>query len=1143
MIKRNIFSSLKMQFVLIIMGAILPLFLLSIYNIQHMSQLESRNAEVKAQEQAYIAVRDFEVTIQNARHLLYSAAGDKEIVADRDYCQSYAEAVPYREPNIYNLVVLSREGTLICSSVPIKVPASIPTSPWFEKMILGQALTITPMDKLWEEVGLYSTVATVHADTIGLTDGVIVALIDQSWIKTVRERIQLPENSTISLISQDGFFLYRDPFKEEYLNRKASQEFIDAMSNAARKGSFSAIGLDGVERFYGFAKMDPIFGGNYVTVGIPKANALESLQNLLIQNIAIMLLVITIAITFASSFASTHILRIVNQLVETSKKLAGGDLTAQTGITDEEGELGFLAKTFDGTINEVRVKDEERQNALDDAMRERRYFELLVESSPDAIAIWDNDQSVWSVNPAFTELFGYAEADLKNHDLDDLLNTPETKEEGIQLTKQVKAGDSIRTISKRKCKDGRLIDVEISGVPIIVNEKKVGDFGIYHNITALIEAKQTAEASARAKADFLANMSHEIRTPLNAVIGMTNLLMDTRLDATQGDFVDTIRTSGEDLLTIINDILDFSKIEAGKLDIESTPFDVTDCVESAMQLLAQRANEKGLEMLYLIDQNTPAALIGDPTRLRQIMVNLLGNAIKFTQHGEIFLSVEATPVKDLSYEVHFSVSDTGIGISENARGRIFQSFSQADTSTTRKFGGTGLGLSISKKLAENMGGTMWYESEEGKGSTFHFTIRADATDAIQKKVVTDALAISKGKTVLVVDDNDRNRLILERQLQSWQMNCIPASSGFQALEILKRITTIDAAIVDMQMPEMDGLMLAKTIKEMPLYKTIPLVLLTSLGRQEGKEDKKVFSAQLSKPVRPSLLLETLLSFFANRPVIVRENQQLMNDFDQNMGTSHPLRILLADDNVVNQKVATRMLERIGYRADLAANGLEVLQAVDRQTYDLVFMDVQMPEMDGIEASRLIHDRIAKERQPRIIAMTAHALQGDRERFLAEGMDDYLSKPIQMNEMVRAIRGTNALMVDAKGQKMVEGSESSESSHVNWETLDSYYRVMGDETDAFLIELIQTFLPNAQKLINDLKESLLKKDLTTFHRSAHTLKSSSASLGAMILSDLAKNLEFDSVESFPKDSSKRTKVLQNELDKVTPEFLKYMDDKK
>lgn len=1129
-----------MQFVLIIMGAILPFFLLSIYNIQQMTRMESRNAEVTAQEQAYITARDFEVILQNARHLLYSAAADKDLVDDLDYCQSYADVVPRREPTIQNFIVLSRDGEILCASKPVIIPKDLGNTTWFQQILYGQALSITPINEIWQETGIYSTAATAHFNPIGLTDGVIVALLDQSWINSVRDRISLPENSTISIVSQDGTFLYRDPYKEDYLNARAAPEFLDVMADSELKGSLSTTGLDGVERFYGFAKLDPLYGGVSVFVGIPKEKALESVNILLNQNIVINIIVIAIAIAFASSFAGSRIVRIVNRLVETSKKLAAGDLTAQTELPDIGGELGFLARIFDETINRLRIKDEEREKALADATRERRYFELLVESSPDAIAIWDNNENVQIVNPAFFELFGYSDKDLKSKQLDELINSPETLEQGIQLTQKVKDGEAIRIITKRKRKDGRFLDVEISAVPIIVNGKQVGDFGIYHDITALIEAKQNAEASARAKADFLANMSHEIRTPLNAVIGMTNLLMDTNLEHTQYEFVETIRTSGEDLLTIINDILDFSKIEAGKLDIESTPFDLADCVESATQLLAPRASDKGLEMLYLIDQNAPVAVIGDPTRLRQILVNLLGNAVKFTERGEIFLSVDAAPLDAKNYELHFSVTDTGIGISEQARSRIFQSFSQADTSTTRKFGGTGLGLSISKRLAESMGGTMWYDSEEGKGSTFHFTIKAEVTDAIQKKVIADCFSISQGKNVLVVDDNERNRLILEKQLQSWKMNCIPAGSGFQALEILKRITNIDAAIVDMQMPEMDGMMLSRSIKGMPGYKKLPLVLLSSLGHQDVKGDSKLFSAQLSKPVRPSILLETLLSLFANRPVLVRENPQFASDLDKNMGVEHPLRILLADDNVVNQKVATRMLERIGYRADLAANGIEVLQAVERQAYDLIFMDVQMPEMDGVEASRLIHQRVPEDRLPRIIAMTAHALQGDRERFLAEGMDDYLSKPVQMNELVRAIRGTTALSTGLKSSKQVNDTETS---HVRWETLDSYYRVMGAETNAFLEELIQTYLPNARKLIADMTKSLDANDIRTFHRSAHTLKSSSASLGAMQLSELAKSLEFDSIDAFPKNSAERVNTLQVELELITPEYQKFLIEKK
>jgi PAS domain S-box-containing protein len=995
------------------------------------------------------------------------------------------------------------------------------------------------MDQSWDKKALFTTVTAAHYNDIGLTDGIVVALINQEWIKSVRGRINLPENSTITLFTQSGKVLYRDPYLESYIGQPLDKKVLDAIALDSRKGSYVGVGLDGMERFYGFSRLDPIYGGDLIQVGIPKNKALESVQNLLVQNVLITLVVVILAVAFTSSFAGSRILKKVEQLVETSKKLADGDLNAKTGIDHNSGELGFLAHTFDSTIEALKQRNQERQHAMDEVLMERQFFETLVASSPDAIAVRDNNYAVSSINPAFTTLFGYTIEDLKNNDYDELVNTPETVEQGKSLSRNVREGGSIHVIAKRRTKSGRMIDVEISGVPIVVNGKQVGDLAIYHDITELIEAKRNAEASAQAKADFLANMSHEIRTPLNAVIGMTNLLMDTNLDGTQCDFVNTIRTSGEDLLTIINDILDFSKIEAGKLDMESLPYDLGDCVESALQLMAPKASEKGLELLYLIDQDTPSALTGDPTRLRQILVNLLGNAIKFTEKGEVFLTVDSKPAENDQYEVHFAVKDTGIGISEKARGRMFKSFSQADTSTTRKFGGTGLGLSISKKLAENMGGTMWYESEPGKGSTFHFTILSKATEALRRQIVTDSLTISKGKTILVVDDNDRNRQILEHQLQSWQMNCIAAGSGFQALEILKRITTIDAAIVDMQMPEMDGVMLARSIRENVAYKKLPLILLSSLGRLEHADERGSFAAQLSKPVRPSILLETLLNLFTNRPVVVKENLHLGAEIDPQMGTKHPLRILLADDNVVNQKVATRMLERLGYRADLAANGLEVLQSVERQTYDLIFMDVQMPEMDGIEASRQIHKRIPAERLPRIVAMTAHALQGDRERFLAEGMDDYLSKPVQFKDMIRALHGSMPLEAE-KRVKKVEPEVAMVK--IDWNVLNAYYQVMGEDTDAFLVELVQTFLPNAQKLVDDLKETLAKKDLTAFHRGAHTLKSSSASLGAMLLSEMSKKLEADTNTEFPADSAERVDALQNELNLIIPDYKKFLQQK-
>jgi PAS domain S-box-containing protein len=1133
---KKFFASIQMKLVFLALAIVVPFILLITYNNIRMYQISSESAKLQSQEQAYIASQELESDIKNSGHLLVSVVEEPDIVTSTSKCQVLSALLLFREPSISNLIVFKPDGSVTCSGTPVNIPDGIANKDWFNSALKGQPTDFVPFQRDWKLDEPISLVVEPHKNVDDVVDGVVVILINQDWVKRTRSLVDLPENSTISIIAPDGTVQFRDPNFAEFFGKNVGDVFVEALTPSGNKGSFSAKGLDGTDRIYGFVELDPQFSGNYILVGVPKASALAAVNQLNLQNLIMETIVIALAGILSIFFSKRQIVSIINRLVDSSKKMAKGDLTIRTGLTEMDGELGFLGQIFDQTANTMQKHEEDRQVALDQLEQERQYFETLVNSNPIATAVLVNNQEIKTLNPAFTRLFGYDLPDLKGKNLDLILNTEATLEEGRSLTDGVIKGNSVRKISRRKRKDGSLVDVEIIGVPILVDGKQVGHIGLYHDITDLIEAKQAAEASVRAKADFLANMSHEIRTPLNAVIGMTNLLMDTHLDNTQQEFVDTVRTSGEDLLTIINDILDFSKIEAGKLDLENMPFDVSDCVESALQLMAPKASEKGLEMLYLLDPDTPLSLLGDVTRLRQILVNLLGNAIKFTERGEILTTVEAHKESDGLYEIHFAVTDTGIGIAPESYGRIFKSFSQADSSTTRRFGGSGLGLSISKKLAETMGGRMWFESVYGKGTTFHFTIKAKTVNDLSKKIVADGLSISQGKTILIVDDNERNRMILSRQLESWKINPLPASSGFQALEILSRLTNIDAAILDMQMPEMDGAMLAKAIRKLPGKKKLPLILLTSFGRREPPEISQLFVSQLSKPVRPSILYENLLGIFANQPVIVRENSHLISDFDRKMSEKHPLRILLADDNVVNQKVATRMLERLGYRIDLAGNGLEVLQSLERQPYDLVFMDVQMPEMDGLEASRQIQKRIPADRKPRIIAMTAHALQGDRERFLAEGMDDYLCKPVQIGELVRALKNTNPLTSEDRSKK---SSDKSSQESIRWKTFDQYYRVMGEEADSFITDLIHTYLPNARKLIEELKNSSGVNDLETFNRAAHTLKSSSASLGVMKISEAAKNLEYESKDSMPVDAIKRIKNIEVELKKVSLQFGQFL----
>ncbi|MFN8496029.1 MAG: response regulator [Caldilineaceae bacterium] len=677
--------------------------------------------------------------------------------------------------------------------------------------------------------------------------------------------------------------------------------------------------------------------------------------------------------------------------------------------------LALLATAFISWLFEdIREIAENRLRSSERRLR------MHVEQTQLAVIETNNQSCITAWNPAAELIFGYRSEEAIGRNIVDLLVLPEHRPAISALLNRLRYNrDVILNSNQNITKSGHVISCDWYNTPLVdENNDIIGKAAMAVDVTKrkeyeeeLRQAKELAEESTRAKSEFLARMSHEIRTPMNGVIGMTNLLLETRLEPEQRDFVETIRHSSESLLSIINEILDFSKIESGKMDLEAQPFNLPKCIEGALDLLALQAAAKHLELAYLLEAQVPTMLIGDVTRLRQVLVNLLSNAVKFTASGEVYVHGALKARDGNQVELQFSVRDTGIGIPEDKLSTLFQSFNQVNSSTTREFGGTGLGLVISKRLCELMGGDMWVQSSAGQGSTFYFTIRTSIDAAASTTETPDtALAMQR---ILIVDDNAMSRHILKQHTMRWQMKPLAVGSGTEAVDLIKRGEKFDIALLNMTMSELDGIVLAQQIRQLRPTETLPLIILTSISGSgiRQRAENLAIAAFLYKPVKPKELRDVLISRLYKAPSMEQPNSKsIMNNNEPTnraLAQTLPLKILLAEDNLINQKVALRILARLGYQADAVANGREAVEALRRQPYDVILMDMHMPEMDGLEATRRILREYTGDKPPYIVAMTAAAMPTDKVKCQEAGMHDFLAKPIQLNELMNLLQSRQA----------------------------------------------------------------------------------------------------------------------------------------
>ena len=1102
LISPSFFSSLRFRTLLLLAVIFSVVLSVAFYWATKQRKGDLASAIRQSQLQARLIVEQQSEAVRHTRQFLdlIVETGEAQTLVSDPNCPEVLRRYTKQDPHFAYIFFVDLTGNLGCTSFQYANAVNISDRAYFQKAVAGSDTVIgeATLGRVTTEKWIVPFARSFRSKS-GPLQGVFGVSMDLGWINGEFSRGSYPPGTTLGLIDGAGTFLARYPDPENLVGT-SGKDFpaFKALTELGGEGATMITAHDGVTRVFVFTTFLKTLGKPiYLWIGLPKDAVTAHTDRQFAEAMAIALILVISVFALAWLAGERYLIAPVLAIGRAAGKLSSGEYGARTQLQYGKDEIGGLARTFDSMAERLQARTGE--------LAEREAFtRALLDSSPSGLSLTTASGEFRHATAKWNELFGYTTDDLRSMKAPELYVDPVERSRFIQ---QVDRDGIVRNFEGSfRHKSGAIFKGLINASYVDVNgERQVASW--VHDITELNEAKLAAEEATRAKSTFLANMSHEIRTPMNAIIGMSYLALKTELTARQHDYLSKVHNAGTSLLGIINDILDFSKVEAGKLELEHSVFAVDDVLQNVSSLLAQKANDKGLELLFDVASGVPEALIGDSLRLGQILTNLVNNAVKFTESGQVVVTVRLGEESGRKAQLRFDIVDTGIGMDAEQVAKLFTAFSQADGSTTRKYGGTGLGLAISKRLVELMGGTVQVDSNPGKGSDFSFSAWFEIADeeALRLKTLPENL---RGLRALVVDDNESAREILSGLMRPYQWSVSTCRSGSEALDALTQAEhdrPYDIVFVDWKMPGMDGIETAKLITARE--KRPRIVMVTAFGHDElrAKALATGIDAFLVKPVSRSSLLDVIMELFApglgDVPTFAQSRDVLPN--------LEGKRFLLVEDNEINQQVAVELLGACGAAVDVANNGIEALKCLATNgpgAYDVVLMDLQMPEMDGIEATYRIRVDKRFDQLP-VIAMTAHAMLEERERCLAAGMNDHIAKPIEPHRMFQTI--SKWISAAPGGRFLPARSDLAQTGSVvppidGLDTATALKRV-GGNTDMYL-RLLRLFAQNQGSSSAELVAALEQSDLKTAGRVAHTVKGVALTLGFDALANLASQLE-------------------------------------